>query len=208
MRGPAVHSHTLDNYAHIDSPLHRVPAAPKMLTAIGAIVALIVLPPSPFLFAVAGFLLILLGAASNIPGTFIVKRMLLLEPFVLGVAVLTLLGPDGGVVFLTIITRTSLCILIIILLANTTRFSDQLLVLRKIRVPSLMITTLALMHRYLYVLKDETERMKRARASRTFTRRSLRYKWASLATIIAQLFVRSSLRAERVYAAMCARGWR
>lgn len=185
-----------------------MPVGAKMLTAIGAIVGLVVVPPSPIIFAVAGFLLILLSAASNIPGIFLVKRLLLLEPFVFGIAVLTLLGPNGRIVFLTIVTRTSLCILIIILLANTTRFSDQLQVLRRIRMPSLIITTLALMHRYLYVLKDEAERMKRARASRTFTRRGLRHKWSTFASIIAQLFVRSTLRAERIYAAMCARGWR
>jgi energy-coupling factor transporter transmembrane protein EcfT len=29
-----------------------------------------------------------------------------------------------------------------------------------------------------------------------------------MATVISQLFIRSSERAERIYAAMCARGWR
>ncbi len=69
------------------------------------------------------------------------------------------------------------------------------------------MTTLALMYRYLFVLMDEAERMQRARASRTFTKPGLR-SWKTLGTVVGQLFVRSSERAERIYSAMCARGWK
>jgi cobalt/nickel transport system permease protein len=48
--------------------------------------------------------------------------------------------------------------------------------------------------------------MRRARASRTFNQGRLRA-WGTLATVIGQLFVRSTERAERIYAAMIARGW-
>jgi cobalt/nickel transport system permease protein len=63
------------------------------------------------------------------------------------------------------------------------------------------------MHRYVYVLADEAERMKRARASRAFApgRRS---QWLALSTVAGQLFVRASERAERIYGAMSARGWK
>ena len=60
---------------------------------------------------------------------------------------------------------------------------------------------------YLFVLADESERMRRARASRTFTR-GRRARWQGLVTLVAVLFVRASERAERIYAAMCARGWK
>jgi energy-coupling factor transporter transmembrane protein EcfT len=43
--------------------------------------------------------------------------------------------------------------------------------------------------------------------SRTFTRRR-RVRWQTLATVVGQLFVRASERAERIYDAMCARGWK
>jgi cobalt/nickel transport system permease protein len=54
---------------------------------------------------------------------------------------------------------------------------------------------------------DEAERMQRARASRTFTKRRFAL-WKVLGTVMGQLFVRSTERAERIYAAMCARGWK
>ena len=62
------------------------------------------------------------------------------------------------------------------------------------------------MHRYLFVLADESARMRRARASRTFTA-GRRFRWHTLSTIIAQLFLRASDRADRIYNAMQARGW-
>jgi cobalt/nickel transport system permease protein len=94
-----------------------------------------------------------------------------------------------------------------ILLSNTTRFTDILGVLREIGIPSLLVTVLALMYRYLFVLIDEAERMTRARASRTFAAGRLRL-WKSAASVVSQMFIRSSERAERIYAAMLARGWK
>ena len=71
----------------------------------------------------------------------------------------------------------------------------------------LLITVLALMYRYVFVVIDEVERLQRARASRTFLP-GRAVAWRGGAGVVGQLFVRSSERAERVYAAMCARGWR
>jgi len=94
-----------------------------------------------------------------------------------------------------------------VLLAATTPFADLLAVLRRLRVPRLLVTTIALMYRYLFVLADEAQRLRRARQSRTFTA-SRRHAWRSLATVVGQLFVRATARAERIYAAMVARGYR
>ncbi len=103
--------------------------------------------------------------------------------------------------------KSAICLLTVIVVSNTTPFSAILRVLREARVPGLLITTIALMHRYLFVLVEEAERMRRARASRTFTRQR-RTRWQALSTVVGQLFVRGSERAERIYDAMCARGWR
>jgi len=145
-----------------------------------------------------------LAGLSRIPPVFLARRLLLLEPVVLGVAVLALLQPGGLRVFATILTKSTLCLFTMILLSNTTPFAELLGVLRRVRFPALLITTLALMYRYLFVLADEAERMQRARQARTFGRT----RWTVLATVLGQLFVRSTERAERIYAAMCARGWK
>ena len=104
------------------------------------------------------------------------------------------------------VVKTTLCLLTMILLSNTTPFSALLGVMQRVRVPRLLISTLALMYRYLFVLTDEAQRMRRARASRTF-QSGRWWTWRTLATVIGQLFIRSTERAERIYAAMAARGW-
>lgn len=151
--------------------------------------------------------LLLVTAISEVPWRYVLGRLLMLEPFVAAVALLALLGPGGWRLFVLLVVRCTLCLLAMILLASTTPFGDLLEVLRKMHVPGLLVTTLALMYRYLFVLVDESQRMRRARASRTFVS-DKRRTWRGLAAVVGQLFVRASVRAERVYAAMCARGWR
>jgi cobalt/nickel transport system permease protein len=158
-------------------------------------------------YAGVGVILAITILASRIPLLFLGKRLLILSPLVLGVALVNMLEPARRGAWSAIALKSVLCLLTVILVSNTTPFSRILLVLQRLRVPALLVTTIALMHRYLFVLIEETERMRRARASRTFTAHKPAL-WHSLSTVLAQLFVRASERAERIYDAMCARGWR
>ena len=205
------HAHFLDTYAGYDSPIHRLPAWLKMLAVLLVIAVTLAVPIRHFLFfTMLAMALVLLAAASQIPGGFIARKILLLEPVVLLAAAMALFQPNGGVIFATIAVRSSICLLALILLSNTTPFSDILRVLRRVHTPALLLTTIALMYRYLFVLTDEARRMSRARACRTFTPagglgRFLH--WRTLGDVVGRLFVRSTDRAERIYDAMCARGW-
>jgi cobalt/nickel transport system permease protein len=130
-----------------------------------------------------------------------------LSPFILSVALVNALQPEARGSWRAVAVKSTICLLTIILVSNTTPFSRILRVLKAAHVPGLLITTIALMHRYLFVLVEEAERMRRARASRTF-KRQRRARWQALSTVVGQLFVRASERAERIYDAMCARGWK
>ncbi len=196
------------HHSHADSPVHRLPAAPKLGVALTVIVGTVLVSPDfTGWFIGVSVLLVLTIFASRIPPFFLVKRLLMLSPFVLGVALVNALEPSSRTNWLGIALRSVICLLTVILASNTTPFGEVLRVLRRVRVPALLITTIALMHRYLFVLADEAERMRRARASRTFTR-GRRFEWRALATVVGQLFIRASERAERIYDAMCARGWK
>ena len=198
----------LHDHSRGDSPVHRLPATLKFAMALVFVLTTILLPKSqPVGLGIVAVVLVLVAIVSQIPFLFLLKRLLLLEPFVLGVAVLALFQPDGLRVFLILLLKTNLCLLTTILLSNTTPFAEMLRVLKCIHVPWLMVSTLTLMHRYLFVLVDESERMRRARSSRTFTR-GRRFHWHTLATVVGQLFIRTTGRAERIYDAMCARGWK
>jgi cobalt/nickel transport system permease protein len=198
----------LDRYSRLDSPIHRLPPAAKLVAALAVVIVTALLPRSGVIPLAAVFaLLMAVAVISHIPGPFLLRRVLLLEPFVLAVAGLALVQADGFRLFLFLLGRCTVCLLAMVLLANTTPFSDLVKVLKAARVPALLVTTMSLMYRYLFVLLDEAGRMKRARASRTFSRRRARA-WQSAATVASQLFIRSSERADRIWAAMCARGWR
>ncbi len=198
----------LDKWSRLDSPVHRLPPAAKLLGAVALVLATVVVPVrSPWLFAGVGLLLLLLVLLSRVPVRFLALRLLLLEPFVAGVAVLSLFQPNGLVLASLLVLRSTLCLATMILLTSTTPFAEILRVLRRIRLPTLLLTTIALMYRYLFLLVDEAERMQRARTSRTL-RAGRRHEWRSTAALAGQLFLRSTERAERIYAAMCARGWR
>jgi len=197
----------IDRYARIDSPVHRLPPWLKLLASVLLILWTVVTPPSDtWFFAGCGVFLVVVVIAARIPAGFVAVRLLTLEPLVIGVAILALLQPGGLAVMLRILLKSNLCLLTAVVLSNTTPFGDILRVLRALRVPSLLVTILALMYRYVFLLIDQAERMTRARESRTFAlRRTGRWKLA--AGVVSQLFVRSTERAERIYAAMTARGW-
>lgn len=202
------HHGFLADYSRQDSPIHRLPAAVKLLAALALVIATLAVPVGSVLFYIAlGLGIILVAVLSRVPPFFLIKRVSMLEPVVLGVAVLVLFQPNGGRIFAGIAVRSTLCLSTMVLLSNTTPFADLLDVLRRFHTPALLVTTLALMYRYLFVLGEETSRMRRARASRTFSRnRGLA--WRNLASIVGHLFVRTHARGERVYAAMCSRGWK
>ena len=186
----------------------RWPAAVKLFAALVLVGGTALVPPT-WLAWFGGVALVLVAVmiAGRVAPWPLLRRLLALSPFVLGVALAAAWHRSGGLDWKIMALRSSLCLVTVILLSSTTPFGELLAVLRRAHVPALLVTTLALMQRYLFVLGDETERMGRARASRTF-KRSRWLAWRTAATVVGQLFVRASERAEHVYDAMCARGWR
>jgi cobalt/nickel transport system permease protein len=188
--------------------LHRAPPASKLATALVLVAGTALLPRRFDALYLAPMAALVLGwIIGRMPFTYLLPRLLVAEPIILGIAVMSLLTPSARPLFVSAVAKSNLCVLTMLLLTWTTPFPEILQVLRRVRVPGVMLTTLALMVRYLPVLAEESQRMQRARASRTFSRRR-RLRWATLAAILGQLFIRTTDRAERIYLAMCARGWR
>ncbi len=196
-----------DRYSRINSPVHRLSTGAKsagglLLIALAILTPLRIWPVHLTVAVCAGVVLFM----SRIPPGFVLKRILAFEPAILVMALVTLFQHDGGVRFLSVVVRSTLSLTVVILLANTTPFSEFLGLLRRFRAPSIVVSILALMYRYVFILFDEMQKLRRARASRAFNRPAGRH-WAVPAAILGQLFIRSTERAERIYAAMTARGW-
>ena len=197
----------LSPYQHGASVLHRLPPGLKLGAALACILFIVLLPRNAWglhLAIASGLAAIAIASRASLPQ--LLLRLLLVEPIVIGIALLALLRPDGGLLFLSMITKSTLSLACMILLTATTRFSDILGVLRRLHVPALLITSLALTHRFMFVLVEEMQRMLRARRSRTFVE-DRAATWSGSSQVAGRLFVRASERAERVYLAMCARGW-
>lgn len=121
------------------------------------------------------------------------------------------LGPlhitDAGVLrFGSAMGRAGVALGAAVVLVCTTPFPEMVRALRALRLPALVTTSLGLAYRFLYVLADEVDRLRRAARSRNAAtgaapRRRL------LLGITAAALQRSYARSERVHQAMLGRGY-
>jgi cobalt/nickel transport system permease protein len=114
--------------------------------------------------------------------------------------------------FLSIAVKSWLSVQAAVLLTATTRMPDLLVAMRALKLPRLLIATVSLMWRYLFVLADETMRMLRARTSRSAALDgrgggSLFWRASVTGAMAGTLFLRGYERSERIYNAMLARGY-
>src|SRR5271169_406990 len=114
----------LDRWSPLESPIHDLPPTLKLVMSFAIIVATALAPfPSLWAFGTLAAALALVATVSRVPATFLLGRLLLLEPFVLGLAVMAVFQPGGSRVALAITTRSTLCLATLILLTSTTPFS-------------------------------------------------------------------------------------
>ena len=133
----------LSPYQHGASVLHRLPPGLKLGGALACILLVVLLPRNAWglhLAIAAGLAAMAIASRASIRQ--LLLRLLLVEPLVIGIALLALLRPDGGLLFLSMITKSTLCLACMILLTATTRFSDILDVLRRLHAVSYTHLTL------------------------------------------------------------------
>lgn len=188
--------------------LHRAPAGVKLGFAALIILGTTLLPQElTRIYLIPAGLVLCLWVIARVPFRHGMRRLLIAEFFIIGIGAFALISPERAPFFLSAFCKSNICVALMIILTWSTPFTEILTVFRQLRVPGVMLTTLALMYRYLPVLAEESRRMDRARRSRSFSTGRVLI-WHNLTTVIAQLFMRSVDRAERIYLAMCARGWK
>jgi cobalt/nickel transport system permease protein len=198
----------IDRYAGLDSPLHLLEARTKIIGFTVLIAAVLRIPPGkPFQFFAYFFLTAILMGISQIPLVYIIGRTLVILPFVLlaGLAAPWKNGP-GFAFFSTLLLRSLLCLMALVLLTNTTRFAELLRGLRRMGCPRILVVNLSFLYRYLFVLIEEVMRMRQARDCRRVRRASIRQELKLLGSMLGTLLLRSFERAERMYQAMLSRG--
>ncbi len=214
----AGHGHKLHFHGH--SPVHRAAAHHKVLALLGFVVVVVATPKDwyPAYAAYLGLLLVVI-AVSQVPPTYLAKRMVVELPFVVFAALMPFIatGPRIEVLGLSVseagltsawalLAKGTLGVLASLTLAATTEPHHLLVGLERLRLPQQLVQIMGFMVRYLDVVTDEMRRMRVARESRGFTARNPRH-WPVLARSAGALFIRSYERGERVHLAMVARGY-
>ena len=202
------HSFT-DEFANLDSFLSRLPVKFKIIFCLAFIILVAAMPIRiKFAFLFYSVIIISLIILSRIPWIFFLKRVLVILPFVVLVAIsVPFIQKDGWTIFFNCLIKAVLIILCLILLIQTTRFHRLLNALSELKVPGFIIMLLSFMYRYLFLVEDEILRKKRALESRNVGKKDWQV-FKSIANMTGSLFIHSYERAERIYLAMCARGYR
>ncbi len=214
----AGHGHKLHYHAH--SPVHRAPAHLKVLALLVFVLA-VVATPKDWFAAYAGYLMLLgvLVTVSEVPPTYLLKRLVVEVPFLVFAVLLPFIatGPRTEVLGLSVsepgllaawalVAKGTLGVLASLTLAATTEPRDLLAGLERLRLPQQLVQIMGFMIRYVDVVTDEMRRMRIARESRGFTASNPRH-WPVVARGAGALFIRSYERGERVHLAMVARGY-
>lgn len=229
-----MHTHFLDPYRHRVSLVHQLDARIKLVLALAFILAVALTPPGVWpIYVLLLALVVSVELLSELGLGYVWKRAIVALPFALAALpmlftvpgaplVSVQLGPwsltisDQGLTrFISVLLKSWLSLQMAIVLASTTPFPELLQAMRAVGAPRLLVVVIGLMWRYLFVLVDEALRLLRARAARSGGvpapgRRlggTLLWRARVAGGMAGNLFLRAFDRAERIYAAMAARGY-
>ncbi len=214
----AGHGHKLHYHGH--SLIHRAPAHLKLVALVAFMLAVVATPIDRYaVFAGWAVVLLVVVAVSQVPPTYLARRMVVEVPFVVFALLLPFIatGPRTELFGLTVshtglvaaaglLMKGTLGVLAALTLAATTEPDDVLRGLQRLRVPDPLVQIMGFMVRYLDVVTGEMGRMLTAMRSRGYDPRSPRH-WPVLARSLGALFIRSYERGERVHLAMLSRGY-
>lgn len=209
----------LDDLSRRESYIHNLHPLIKIITTVVYLIVVLsfdryeIVGLLPLVF----FPLIVILLA-DIPAKIILMRLLFIEPFIIGIGILnplfdhsimTIYGfsfSSGWVTFLSIFIKSGLTVTIALLLIATTGMDKLSHGLRLLKTPKLLVLQLMLTYRYISVLMEELGRLITAYSLRAPKQKGINKKaWGSL---LGQLIFRTFDRADRVYQAMCLRGFK
>jgi cobalt/nickel transport system permease protein len=209
----------LDRLSYGDTFIHRLDPRAKVF-ATGLFLLTVVSFPKYAIAPLIPFLLfpVLLMTVGEIPTWFILRKVLFVSPFALFVGIFNpfldtrtiaviagLPVSAGWLSFGSILVKFLLTTGAALLLVATTSFPGVCHALRRLGFPSLFVSQLLFLYRYLFVLTEEAMRIARARDMRSFGTRGSGT--AVFVRLVGILFLRTVDRAERIYCAMLSRGF-
>lgn len=218
-----------DRHVAGSSFVHLLDPRAKLVMTLAFIFAAILTPAGRWdIFGLMAAVFLAVLVASRLSPLLVFGRSALALPFVLAAAPVLFNRPgdtlftapvfgwtatdEGLVVVTSIFARSWLAVLAATILTATTESDHIIRSLRWLGVPRILVTTIAFMWRYIFVIAEEVHRMLRARDARSarIDRRSggtVMWRAKVAGNMVGTLFLRSLDRSERVYVAMQARGY-
>jgi cobalt/nickel transport system permease protein len=210
---------TLEEFARKDSIIHRLQPSVKVITTMIYLFLVI----SYRSFQVSGlipyiFYPVFLMILADIPFTSLLKRIVIALPFSVFAGISNLiLARDaafhfggltitiGMVSFVSLLLKTVLTVMAVLLLIATTTMNDLIYVMIRLKLPSLLVIQLVMTYRYLHVLLEEVTVMYHSYLLRAPKEKGIKLK--DMGPFLGQLIVRSFDRADRIYKAMKCKGF-
>ena len=211
-----------DEYAHLDTPLHRWDPRFKLISLMMLIFAFafvgdLRMLPAMVVVTCAVFII------SRLPASFMATRLrypsffllvlVLVLPFISGHTVVMSIGPldirQEGLISVLLIATKFLCILTIgLVIFSTAPFLTTIKAMRALGLPAILTDMILLAFRYLYEIGDDLQRMSTSMKLRGFRANRFSIRGLGiLASLGGSILVRSYERSEWVYKAMLLRGY-
>lgn len=204
-----MHHVVVERWSRGSSPLHARDARAKLGALLVFLIAVSTTPARPFAFVGYAALLAAAVAAARLPALALLRRAALVLPFSATFVLITYFSGDPPRAWM-LFEKSFLSGLAALILIATTPFHDLLRGLESLRVPRPLILIIQFLYRYLFVISEEAQHMRKAAASRGTPERRLASagaRFRAAAGALAVLFARSYARAQDLHRAMLARGF-
>lgn len=209
----------LDTLSYKQTFIHNLHPGIKLVVTLVFILMVVSLPKYEILRLAPFFIYpVFVAAAGDIPARVILKKILVVSPFVLFAGIFNpLLDTDtvyrvasipvsgGWISYGSIIIKFTFTISAALLLIATTSFPGICFALERMRLPKFFVMQLLFIYRYIFVLAEEAMRIIRGRNMRSFGKHGRDVK--TFTSIISTFLLRSMERSERIYQAIRSRGF-
>ena len=200
--------------------LHRADPRLKMVSCLTWAVVVAVLDYLPALIMAAGMALVMAALARLQPGA-LIKRLMAVNAFFAFMWVFVLfskgrplfeIGPltasyEGLYLSLSITLKGNAIILAALALMATSPVFALFHGMQHLRMPTKLVQLFFFVYRYVHEISAEYRRLRQAMTARGFRAGTNRRTYRALANLIGALILRSTERADRVYASMLSRGF-
>jgi cobalt/nickel transport system permease protein len=209
----------LDLLAEKNTRIHQLDPRVKVVTTIVFIIYVVSFNKYEIADLLPFFLFpaLLIGLA-DLPFIYLLRKLLLVSPFVLFIGIFnplldrqvvlqfgSLPITGGWISLVSILLRFVLTVGAALLLIATTGFPEICMALEKLGVPKIVSVQLLMLYRYLFVLIEESIRMIRAYTLRSWTEKKPSY--PVFKQLLGSLLLRTLDRAQRIHLAMLSRAF-